>query len=104
MFKVKVLNQEVIKKTLGMKEVIEGVEKVYTLKAEERANVWPMIFHEFEPGVADMDIKSGYLKGCGYLWVKASFLGMVKILKRIYLHLLEQPFYLTWKQGHQWVY
>ncbi|PAB60237.1 ornithine cyclodeaminase family protein [Anaeromicrobium sediminis] len=62
MFKVKVLNQEVIKKTLGMKQVIEGVEKVYTLKAEKRAHVWPMIFHEFEPGVADMDIKSGYLK------------------------------------------
>ncbi|MCT4607488.1 MAG: ornithine cyclodeaminase family protein [Marinisporobacter sp.] len=62
MFKVKVLNQEVIKETLGMKEVIEAVEKVYTLKAEEKADVWPMIFHEFEPGVADMDIKSGYLK------------------------------------------
>ncbi|QZY53697.1 ornithine cyclodeaminase family protein [Crassaminicella profunda] len=61
MFKVKVLNQEVIKKTLGMKEVIEAVEKVYTLKAKKRADVWPMIFHEFEPGAADMDIKSGYL-------------------------------------------
>ncbi|MCT4620047.1 MAG: ornithine cyclodeaminase family protein [Marinisporobacter sp.] len=62
MFKVKVLNQELIKETLGMKEVIEAVEKVYILKAEKKADVWPMIFHEFEPGVADMDIKSGYLK------------------------------------------
>lgn len=61
MFSVKVLNQEVIKKTLGMKQVIERVEKVYALKAEKKADVWPMIFYEFDPGVADMDIKSGYL-------------------------------------------
>lgn len=61
MFKVKVLNQEVIEKTLDMKQVIEAVEKVYKLKSQSKADVWPMVFHEFEPGVADMDIKSGYL-------------------------------------------
>lgn len=62
MFKVKVLNQEVIEEVLDMKSVIEGVENVYRLKSDERADVWPMIFYEFERGVADMDIKSGYLK------------------------------------------
>ncbi len=62
MFKIKVLNHEVIEEILDMKQVIEGIEKVYKLKAEKRAEVFPMVFHEFERGVADMDIKSGYLK------------------------------------------
>ena len=61
-FKVKVLNQEVIEEVLDMKSVIEKVEEVYKLKCQKKAEVWPMIFYEFEPGVSDMDIKSGYLK------------------------------------------
>jgi ornithine cyclodeaminase/alanine dehydrogenase len=57
-----VLNQEVLEEVLSMDAVIEGVEKVYTLKVEEKAEVFPMVFHEFNPGVADMDIKSGHMK------------------------------------------
>jgi ornithine cyclodeaminase/alanine dehydrogenase len=62
MFNVKVLNQEVIEEVLDMKSVIEKVEEVYKLKCQDKADVWPMVFYEFESGVADMDIKSGYLK------------------------------------------
>lgn len=62
MFKVRVLNQENIKKVLDMGSVIDAVERVYVLKHQKKADVFPMVFHEFERGVADMDIKSGYLK------------------------------------------
>lgn len=70
MFKIKVLNHEVIEQILDMKQVIEGIEKVYTLKAEDRADVFPMVFHEFERGVADMDIKSGHLKDADIFGLK----------------------------------
>lgn len=70
MFKMKVLNHEIIEEILDMKQVIEAVEKVYTLKAEEKAEVFPMVFHEFERGVADMDIKSGHLKDADIFGLK----------------------------------
>jgi len=70
MFKVKVLNHEIIEQILDMKQVIEAIEKVYTLKAEQRAEVFPMVFHEFERGVADMDIKSGHLKDANIFGLK----------------------------------
>ncbi|WP_432409412.1 ornithine cyclodeaminase family protein [Wukongibacter sp. M2B1] len=62
MSKVMVLNQKAIEEVLDMKQVIEVIEKVYLSKSTDSAVVWPMIFYEFEPGNADMDIKSGYLK------------------------------------------
>lgn len=62
MFKVKVLNQEVLEEVLEMDTVIKGVEQVYCLKVNNKARVFPMVFHEFEPGVADMDIKSGHMQ------------------------------------------
>ena len=62
MFKIKVLNEAVLKEVLTMEMVIEAIEKVYVLKSEDKTELFPMIFHEFNPGVADMDIKSGHLK------------------------------------------
>lgn len=70
MFKIKVLNHEVIEEILDMKQVIEAIEKVYTLKAEKRSSVFPMVFHEFERGVADMDIKSGHLEDADIFGLK----------------------------------
>jgi ornithine cyclodeaminase/alanine dehydrogenase len=70
MFKVRVLNHEIIEEILDMKQVIEAIEKVYTLKAQEKAEVFPMVFHEFERGVADMDIKSGHLKDADIFGLK----------------------------------
>ncbi|MDM8534352.1 ornithine cyclodeaminase family protein [Clostridiaceae bacterium HSG29] len=70
MLDIKILNQEVLKETLEMKEVILAVEKAYTLKAQNRTELFPMVFHEFNPGVADMDIKSGHLKDEGIFGLK----------------------------------
>lgn len=70
MFKVKVLNQEVLKEVLEMSAVIQGVESAYVQKAEKKTELFPMVFHEFDPGVADMDIKSGHLMGAEIFGLK----------------------------------
>lgn len=63
MFDTKVLGRDEIEKLLKMEDVIGAVESVYIEKANDETAVWPMVFYEFEPGVADMDIKSGWIKG-----------------------------------------
>ncbi len=70
MFKVKVLNQQVLEEVLEMPMVIDAIEQVYTLKAQNQTELFPMVFHEFNPGVADMDIKSGHLKGANIFGLK----------------------------------
>lgn len=67
MFNVKVMCKEDTEKLLKMAEVIPAIESVYAQKAEDNTDVFPLVFHEFKPGVADMDIKSGHLKGSG-IW------------------------------------
>lgn len=62
MFDIKILSKEDTEKLLKMKDVIDVVENVYRSKSQDKTSVFPLIFHEFEPGVADMDIKSGWLK------------------------------------------
>lgn len=61
MFQIISLSDEDIKKVLDMETVIRKVEKAYLLKHQKNANLWPMIFHEFQNGNSDMDIKSGYI-------------------------------------------
>ncbi|EJP6472172.1 ornithine cyclodeaminase family protein [Clostridium botulinum] len=56
------LSKEDVSKALKMKQVIDVVESVYKAKSEGMTDVWPTVFYEFEPGKADLDIKSGYLK------------------------------------------
>lgn len=76
MFKMRVINQEICKQILDIKSVIEMVEDVYKFKEEKKAELFPMIFHEFERGVADMDIKSGHLDGANIFGLKlVSFFG-----------------------------
>lgn len=70
MNQIQVLTLEDTERLLGMKEVISRIEGVYSEKANCTAAVWPMVFYEFEPGVADMDIKSGYLKEQGIFGLK----------------------------------
>ncbi|EJE7234161.1 ornithine cyclodeaminase family protein [Clostridium botulinum] len=62
MFEIQVLSKEDVSKTLKMKQVIDVVESVYKSKSEGMTDVWPTVFYEFDPGKADLDIKSGYLK------------------------------------------
>lgn len=63
MFKMRALCHEDTEKLLELETVISKVEEAYVMKYTGDGVLWPMIFHEFEPGAKDMDIKSGYLKG-----------------------------------------
>lgn len=58
----KVLGKDELFKLLKLNQVIEAVESVYKAKSEGMTDVWPTVFYDFEPGKADLDIKSGYLK------------------------------------------
>lgn len=70
MFQLKVLSKENTESVLKMPEVIDAVEQVYKLKAKGDTAVFPLVFHEFDPGRADMDIKSGWLKGSNIFGLK----------------------------------
>jgi len=61
--KLRVLNDEVIRELLDFRRVLSLVEQAYSLKSSGEGSVFPLIVHDFEPEKADMDIKSGYLKG-----------------------------------------
>ncbi len=76
MFKIKVLRREDIESILDIRSVIQGVEEAYVSKARNEADVFPMIFHEFDSGKADMDIKAGHLKGANlYGFKQVSWFG-----------------------------
>ena len=55
------ISAEEVSKKLSMNDAINCTENVYKLKGEGKTVVWPTVFYEFDPGHADMDIKSGYL-------------------------------------------
>lgn len=59
---LKILNEETLSDLLDMHSVIQAVESVYKQKSNDESVVWDTIFYDFEPGKADMDIKSGFLK------------------------------------------
>ena len=61
MNKIKVLNEEDIKKTIDMDIVIKAVEKAYMQKNSKKGNVWPLVFYEYEHNIFDLDIRSGNL-------------------------------------------
>ena len=61
MFNVRILSQEQIKSIVNIRDAVDAVEKVYVLKAEGKTSVWPLVTYDFEVGVSDMDIKSGYI-------------------------------------------
>jgi ornithine cyclodeaminase/alanine dehydrogenase len=69
-FPFRVLNQEAVQENLDMKSCLDIVERAYRLKDENEATLFPMVFHEFEPGIADMDIKSGHLAGANIFGLK----------------------------------
>ncbi len=70
MSRIKILSAEETKKLLTMNDVIDAVKGVYCDKAKGDTEVFPLVFHEFEPGVADMDIKSGWVKGASIFGLK----------------------------------
>ncbi len=61
MSKILVLNAKEIEKIFTMKMALDVVEKAYIQKENKKGDIWPMVFHDFETGIADLDIKSGNL-------------------------------------------
>ncbi|MCM3172355.1 MULTISPECIES: ornithine cyclodeaminase family protein [Paenibacillus] len=56
------LSDRDVRQVLNVQQAIHLVETVYQAKSENNTETWPTVFYDFEPGKADMDIKSGYLK------------------------------------------
>ncbi len=61
MSKIKVLNEEDIKKIINMELALNAVEKAYMQKNSNKGNVWPLVFYEYEHNIFDLDIRSGNL-------------------------------------------
>ncbi len=70
MFNLKVLSKEETERILKMDDVIKVVESAYAQKANKKAKIFDWVFNAFEPGVSDMDIKSGWLKADGVYGMK----------------------------------
>ena len=59
----RIMNRNDIMQVIEMGPPIQAVENVYTMKSRGEAVAWPTVFHVFEEGQRDMDIRSGYLPG-----------------------------------------
>ncbi|MDO9508748.1 MAG: ornithine cyclodeaminase family protein [Thermovirgaceae bacterium] len=70
MYKIRVLHSEDLVRLLTMKDVVAAVETAYEQYSNKEAGLFPVIVHEFEPGMREMDIKSGYLSGTGLAGLK----------------------------------
>lgn len=60
MANIRILSREDVIRVTEMQPIIDCVEEVYRQKSDGQTVVWPTTFYEFDPGHADMDIKSGY--------------------------------------------
>ena len=70
MGKMVVLSAEEVERVLAIDDVIKAVEGAYEQKALGRGIAWPMVYEQFEPDVADMDIRSGELMASGLFGLK----------------------------------
>ena len=61
MAKVRILSASDIEKLFTLDMAVKAVENAYRQKSTGEGSVWPMVFHEFVHGEADLDIKSGDL-------------------------------------------
>lgn len=67
---IKILSEEQIEKLFTIPMAIEAVKRAYLEKHSGQGGTWPMVFHEFDPGHADLDIKSGHLGGADLYGLK----------------------------------
>ena len=67
---IRVIGQEDIRKVFTVTAALRAVESAYAGKSGGTGSVWPMVFHEFDPGHADLDIKSGDLASAGVYGLK----------------------------------
>ena len=70
MTELTVLNGAAIQSLLTIPMAVRAVEQAYLEKSTGGAALWPMVFHEFTPGAADLDIKSGHMNGLGLYGMK----------------------------------
>lgn len=61
MSKIRILSAAYVEKLFTVDMALAAVEDAYVQKSDGSGSVWPMVFHDFETGVADLDIKSGDL-------------------------------------------
>lgn len=59
---IRIVSQADIASTITPSQVIACVEEAFTWKAQDKTSTFPLVFHEFQPGISDMDITSGHLK------------------------------------------
>ena len=70
MAQVRVLSAADIQQVFSINDALEAVEDAYRQKAEGKGTAWPMVYAAFEPGVSDMDIRSGELQDAGLFGLK----------------------------------
>ena len=70
MSQIRVLSAHDIAQVFTITDALEAVEEAYRQKAEGKGVAWPMVYEAFEPGVADMDIRSGKLADTGLFGLK----------------------------------
>lgn len=67
---IRIISGADIKKLFTLPMALEAVEQAYLQKYTGQGQAWPMVFHEFDPGHADLDIKSGNLDAEGIFGLK----------------------------------
>ena len=65
-----VLSEHDIAQTFTIADAIDAVEDAYVQKAKGTGVAWPIVYEQFAPGEADMDIRSGELAGSGLFGLK----------------------------------
>ena len=67
---IRFMDAEAVENTLTMSKAIEWMEQVYRLYSRDEADVFPIITHEFDGMMRNMDIKSGHLDGADIVGLK----------------------------------
>ena len=67
---IRILSAADVKALFTLSMALEAVERAYLQKQTGQGGIWPLVFHEFDPGHADLDIKSGNLDAEGIFGLK----------------------------------
>lgn len=67
---IRVIAGDDVKALFTLPMALEAVERAYLQKQTGQGGIWPLVFHEFDPGHADLDIKSGNLDAEGIFGLK----------------------------------
>lgn len=70
MHEILILNSEDIKQLFTLEDAFAAVEQAYRQKASGSTRTWPMVYEVFDPGISDMDIRSGELQNSGLFGLK----------------------------------